>query len=118
MKKIIFLFLFSTTLILMNTTNVSAFTKHIDQYITAVGGCKWHIVGDVDYSLLPPHINSYDVTATDCHGNISHFIGAAYSEHSSNDNCEDFNITSIVIEGRELDPCFVFDLVWKLIFLE
>ncbi len=38
--------------------------KHVDVSITSTQGCTVHIVGEVDYSLIPPGINGFEGTVT------------------------------------------------------
>lgn len=56
----------------------------VEIYLKDQNGCKWHISGDISYSLFPPSISSFDIDINvgDCYRNNWTFTGGAAPNES------------------------------------
>lgn len=79
----------------------SALDFNINKKLKDHNGCEWHIKGTISTSW--GSLSSYDITATDCHGNKYHFVGANPQPIEGEDvDINDFNNEIHTLEGDPL----------------
>lgn len=117
MKKIILMSLLSILCVVILPQQIEAKKIQLNESVTSTDGCRWKIVGWIDVSFIPPKINQYDVTITDCHGNVTHFVGLVLNQNNPLENqcLSDFNyqyeILSVLSPNNILSPIDIFNII-------
>jgi hypothetical protein len=116
MKKVfaaasLFVFLMSFTLVENGVPGQPApyKKKHIDISVTATNGCIIHVVGDVEYSLIPPRLLSFTGTITlngpkDCPHSV---LTVNYALRSTQTGT-----VSLAVDQEE-DLCGISKITWQ-----
>ena len=122
MKKIFLMIAVSFLATMLMPEQIEAKQIKLNETVTSTDGCTWTIKAWIDVSILPPSINKWDVTNTDCKSNVTHFVGLAINPNNPIGNSilgdfdTNFEMIQIGIPGTMMSQNEMFGIIKSLSF--